>query len=140
MKFNSLYPVICTTRIEETTHFYTTHFLFEVTFEADWYVSLRTKDEPYFELALLNPEHLTMPKSFRKPLDGGLLLNFEVEDVDLEYARLKSAGLPIILELRDEDFGQRHFITQDPNGVLLDVIKVIPPSIEYASQYTEQSN
>jgi hypothetical protein len=37
--------------------------------------------------------------------------------------------------LRDEAFGQRHFITRDPAGVMIDVIKVIPPSEEFAAQY-----
>ncbi len=40
---------------------------------------------------------------------------------------LRAAGLPILLDIRDEDFGQRHFITADPNGMLIDVIKPIPP-------------
>jgi hypothetical protein len=46
-----------------------------------------------------------------------------------------AAGLPILLSLRDEDFGQRHFITGDPNGVLIDIIKPIPPSAEYEAGY-----
>ena len=66
---------------------------------------------------------------------AGLLLNFEVEDVDAEYARAQVAGLPVLQELRDEAFGQRHFITQDPNGVLIDVITPIPPSPEFLAQY-----
>lgn len=44
------------------------------------------------------------------------------------YAKAKAAGLPILIPLRDEAFGQRHFITADPNDVLIDVIKPIPPS------------
>ncbi len=36
-----------------------------------------------------------------------------------------------------QDFGQRHFITSDPNGVLIDVIKPIPPSPEFAAQYAD---
>ena len=40
-----------------------------------------------------------------------------------------------MLPLRSEDFGQRHFITRDPAGVMKDVIKVIPPSAEFAAQY-----
>ena len=47
----------------------------------------------------------------------------------------QAAGLPILLPLRDEAFGQRHFITRDPNGVLIDIIKPIPPSGEFAAQY-----
>ena len=48
---------------------------------------------------------------------------------------VRAAGLPILLAIRDEDFGQRHFITADPNGVLIDVIKPIPPSADYAALY-----
>lgn len=63
------------------------------------------------------------------------MINFEVEEVDAEYARAKRNGLPILLALRDEPFGQRHFITRDPNGMLLDVIKPIPPSEAFKKQY-----
>lgn len=35
----------------------------------------------------------------------------------------------------DEPFGQRHFITKDPNGVLIDVIKPIRPSEEFLAQF-----
>ena len=76
-----------------------------------------------------------MPESGRGQVSG-LILNFEVDDVDTEYERLKGAGLPMLLELRDEAFGQRHFITADPNGVLIDIIKPIPPSAEFADQYS----
>ena len=139
MTINSFYPVVMTNDVAGSKAFYTAHFPFEVTFEADWYVSLKAKQEPPFELALLNPDHPTVPEAFRRALSGGLLLNFEVDDVDAEYERLRASGLPIHLELRSEDFGQRHFITSDPNGVLIDVIKVIPPSAEYAAQYDEET-
>ena len=65
----------------------------------------------------------------------GLILYFEVVDVDNEYQRAESAALPILLQLRDEPFGQRHFITSDPNDVLIDVIKPIPPGQEFMEQY-----
>jgi len=39
--------------------------------------------------------------------------------------------------LRDEPFGQRHLITSDPGGVLIDTIKPIPPSTEFAAQYAD---
>lgn len=139
MKINSFYPVIMTGDVRESKAFYTEHFPFEVTFDSDWYVSLKAEQASPFELALLNPEHPTVPGAFHQKLSGGLILNFEVDDVDSEYERLRTAGLPIHLELRSEDFGQRHFITSDPNGVLIDVIKVIPPSAEYAEQYDEET-
>lgn len=77
-----------------------------------------------------------MRDGYRKPVQG-LLLNFEIDDVDAEYARLKAAGLPILRDIKSEDFGQRHFITHDPAGVMIDVIKVIPPTAEFAAQYAD---
>lgn len=137
MTLSSFYPVIATTQVAATRDFYVRHFGYAVTFEADWYVSLKLAGHPrQYELAILDCQHPTVPEGFRKPVQG-LILNFEVDDVDTEYARLITrAGLPVHLDLRSEAFGQRHFITADPNGVLIDVITVIPPTGEFAGQYT----
>ena len=54
-------------------------------------------------------------------------------------ARCVEAGLPILRSLRDEEFGQRHFITADPGGVMIDVIKPIPPSGDFAAQYQAEA-
>ncbi|GAA4056769.1 VOC family protein [Actinomadura miaoliensis] len=135
MKLTSFYPVIGVTRLRESRDFYTRLFGFEVTFEADWYVSLRRQGDRPYELALLDYGHPTVPEAYRKPAQG-LLLNFEVEDVDAEWERLVlDEGLKAELDLRTEDFGQRHFIVADPNGVLIDVIKEVPPADTYADNY-----
>ncbi|MFI0420274.1 VOC family protein [Spongiactinospora sp. 9N601] len=135
MRLTGFYPVICTRAITESRDFYTGLFGFEPTFEADWYVSLRRPGDPAYELALLDHTHPTIPEGHRRPAQG-LLLNFEVVDVDAEWERLViGAGLEPKLPLRSEDFGQRHFIVADPDGVLIDVITPIPPSAEFAAQY-----
>ncbi|WBB58445.1 VOC family protein [Streptomyces sp. WMMC500] len=135
MELTSFYPVIGTRRLTESRDFYVRLMGFEVTFEADWYVSLRRPGDPPYELALLDPAHPTVPEGHRVSARG-LLLNFEVADVDAEWERLVGReGLRPELELRSEDFGQRHFIVADPNGILLDVITPIPPSGEFAGQY-----
>ena len=136
MKIESAYPVICTDKLTESRDFYTRNFNFEITFEEDWYISLRSKESPVYELALLNYQHPSLPAEFRQPTTG-LLLNLEVADVDQEYDRLKKDGLPIVLDLKSEEWGQRHFITKDPNGLLVDVIQNVPPSEEFAHQYTD---
>lgn len=139
MKINSLYPVIMTKDLAQSKAFWTTYFPFSVVFDSEWYVSLKTQLQPTFELALLDPNHPTVPEMFRKTFKGGIIINIEVDDVDSEYERLCKMGLPMHLPLRQEDFGQRHFITSGPNGVLVDVIKVIPPSAEYGLQYDEET-
>ncbi|WP_156723995.1 VOC family protein [Streptomyces apocyni] len=138
MKLTSMYPVICAPRLRESRDFYTGLLGFETTFEADWYVSLRRPGPPEYELALLDPTHPTLPEAYRAPVRG-LLLNFEVADVDAEWERLVVRGpLRPVRDLRSEDFGQRHFIVADPGGVLIDVITPIEPSAEFAEQFTTE--
>ncbi len=136
MKVSSFYPVICTDAdlVATTRDFYVQHFGFTVTFDSGWYVSLRRDD---YELAVLDATHQTIPAAGRRTV-GGLLLNFEVDDVDAVHHDLVTiAGLEPALALRSEDFGQRHFIVTDPAGVLIDVITEIEPSAEFAANFTE---
>ncbi len=137
MKISSYYPVLMTDAVQSTARFYEQHFGFERAFDSDWYVHLTMPNDTGVNLAILDKDHATIPPGGRGTTVGGLLINFEVTDVDLEYARLKGEGLPILLDLRDEDFGQRHFITADPNGVLIDIIMPIAPSAAFAAQYAE---
>lgn len=125
-----------TERVAETAKFYIDNFRFSPAFESDWYVHLQSIEDEAVNIAVLDGSHETIPESGRGQVSG-LLINFEIEDVDSEYERAKASGLPILLELRDEPFGQRHFITRDPNGVLIDVIKPIPPSAEFLAQYAD---
>lgn len=135
MRTTSYYPVIVTKDVAGTAAFYRRHFAFDALFEADWYVHLQSREDEKVTLAVLAAGHETLPAVARNETARGLLLNFEVEDVDGVHARLAAAGLPMLVPLRDEPFGQRHFITRDPNGVLIDVITPIPPSSEFAAQF-----
>ncbi|WP_282776404.1 MULTISPECIES: VOC family protein [unclassified Nocardia] len=138
MELNSFYPVLGTDKIAESRDFYTKWLGFEITFEADWYVSLRRPGAKPYELALLDYTHPTVPAAYRRPVQG-LLLNFEVENVDAEWERMVvRGGMKPELEIRSETFGQRHFIVADPNGVLLDMISEIAPGEEYAAQFSPE--
>lgn len=132
---SSYYPVLMTKDVAGTVDFWRTHFGFTPLFTSDWYVHLQMAGNESVNLAVLDGAHETIPAVARGQTAAGLLINFESEEVDAVYARLQTAGLPILLTLRDDAFGQRHFITQDPNGVLIDVIKQIPPSAEFAAQF-----
>jgi catechol 2,3-dioxygenase-like lactoylglutathione lyase family enzyme len=138
MKTTSYYPVIMTGDVAATVAFWRGHFGFQPLYEADWYVHLQSRADPGVNLAILRHDHPTVPAAARAQV-AGLILNFEVADVDAEHARLTAAGLPVLSPLRDEDFGQRHFITADPNGVLIDIITPIPPSPDEAALYAPQA-
>lgn len=131
---NSSYAVIKTKSVEDTAKFYEKYFGFQRSFSADWYISMKSGS---MELAVLDPDHESLPEKFRGKTSGqGVLLNFETDHVDAIYENFMKDKHPIHLELRDEPWGQRHFITEDPNGIPLDVIKVIPPSEDFLKQYT----
>lgn len=136
MRTTSFYPVLLSADVPAASAFYQRHFGFRPMYEADWYVHLQSADDQDINLAIVAKDHETIPAAARGQT-GGVLLNFEVEDVDAEYRRLGSEGMEIALPLRDELFGQRHFILQAPDGVLIDVIRPIPPSAEHAALYTD---
>lgn len=136
MNTTSYYPVIMTGDVAGTARFYVKHFRFHAVFEIDWYAHLQSTEDASVNLAIVDGHHATVPEAARGQVSG-LILNFEVTDPDAEYDRVKAAGLPILHSLRDEDFGQRHFITADPNGVLIDIVKPIPPTGEFAAYYEE---
>lgn len=131
----SAYPVLMTRDVASAAAFYRTYFDFEVTFEADWYVSL-IRDR--WELAVLDVSHPTVPAGAQPA--AGVLINLEVNDVDAVYDRLVIHGpFDPLLPLRSEDFGQRHFIVAGPDDVLIDVITPIPPVGDFAAQFSATS-
>lgn len=138
MRPTSFYPVVMTDDVATSAAFFLTHFGFRSLFDSDWYVHLQSETNSAFNFALLAKSHVTIPAAHRDRT-GGVLLNFEVEDVDAEYARLTAAGAHIALDIRDEDFGQRHFIVTDPTGILIDIVKPIPPSAEFATRYASEA-
>ncbi len=137
MKTTSYYPVLLSADVATAAAFYCAHFQFTPLFVADWYVHLQSTKDPSVNLAILRQHHHTIPTSARGKT-GGMILNFEVDHVDTHYARLTDAGVQIALTLRDEAFGQRHFIVAGPDGVLIDIIHPIPPSTEFAAQFTAE--
>jgi uncharacterized glyoxalase superfamily protein PhnB len=40
-----------------------------------------------------------------------------------------------VLDIRTEDWGQRHFCVEDPNGIHLDVVQAVAPTAAYAESY-----
>ena len=84
MSVTSFYPVVTSHDVAAATAFYRDALGFEVTYESDWYVSLRLGT---FELAVLAYQHETIPADYRA-LPQGVILNLEVDDVDAVHDRL----------------------------------------------------
>lgn len=123
--FSAYYPLLQVRDVAATAAFYKELFGFTEVFASDWYMHLRAPNGAE-ELAIIAHDHETIPPESRRPTSG-LILSFEVSDAAAEAKRFATKGIKIAQGLRDEVFGQRHFIASDPNGILLDVITPIDP-------------
>ncbi len=132
---NSFYPVIMSADVCKSAKFFIDNFHFQETFSSDWYVSLKKNE--CFELALIDSRHDTIPASFRTVCKGAIL-NFEVDNVDEVYDQMRlNPQIKVVRDMKSEDFGQRHFIIESPDQILIDIIQIIAPTEEFLAQYAE---
>ena len=130
----SLFPDIVSESPARSRDFYVALFGFEVAFEIDWYVQLQSPADPNLQLAFVKVGHASVPAGYGGPARG-VLVTIETQDVDALHARAQELGCEIVYALRDEVWGQRHFMTKDPNGLLVDVVQLIPPEPEFLREH-----
>lgn len=134
VKATHFFPVLTTPKLTECRDFYTRHFGFTVVFAADWYVHLAA--ETGIQLGFLQPNHPTQPGFLHAAYGGnGLIYTFEVDNVDQEYEKLKKSDI-LLLHVRTEEWGQRHFMIKDPGGMIIDIVQHAQPTDAYKDKYT----
>jgi len=138
IKINNSFPVFIVKNTSHAKAFYTTNFDFHVAFENEWYIHLVTKSG--VQVGFMLPDQPTQPEIFHNSHSGtGIIFSIEVDDVDSAYDIAKEKNLDIALDVRSEDWGQRHFCIKDPNGIYLDIVQAIDPTDEYLDGYEEIS-
>ncbi len=125
MKTLELSTCFITERVDACREFYQRHFLAEALFDCGWYLNLRFP-------------HSTLSLQFMHPQEGmpsfsgeGIMLNFKVDDVDAEHARLTQEGLEISMPLEDHPWGDRGFSIIDPIGISLYLYSEREPHEEF---------
>ena len=77
------------------------------------------------------PNLPTQAPIFQAPFAGkGVYFTIEVENVDELYESFKNKGVSIAVDIRDEDWGDRHFSVLDPNGIGVDFVRYQAPENE----------
>ncbi len=119
-----VYSIVITEKLQACADFYTRHFAFSIVFQEDWYVHL-VHEASGAELAFMAPNSVNQPPQLQAPYQGtGIVLSIEVDDAEQEYHRLtQNKSCDIFLPLKDEPWGQRHFMLSDPAGVCVDVVE-----------------
>ena len=131
MKIKRVDSTISTTKLQESKEFYMKYFDFQLVYESDWYVELIAPGMPSIGVSFTLPQ-----REVGEFFNGkGVIISFEVDDVDAEYNRLKDAGLEPYQDLQDKPWGERSFVVNDPTGVHLYIYKSIPPTPEYKKLY-----
>lgn len=118
---------ISTNKLDQSRDFYRDILGFALVFENDSYIEMLAQGSTTMGVSFVTPE-LSGGEKFT---GEGIILSFEVADVDAEFVRLKAAGVRILEELRDKAWGERSFVINDPNGVHVYIYKSIPPTPEY---------
>ena len=118
-----LWTGVISEKLIESKLFYVNLFGCEVLFEEDWFVLLKLGPS---EIGFLRPDMEGQHPLFQKAHPGhGTWITVEVEDAAAEYERIQKLGQPIEQDLRDEAWGDRHFVLKDPNGIGVDVVQRI---------------
>ncbi|MCW5620583.1 MAG: VOC family protein [Burkholderiales bacterium] len=114
---------VITEKVQESKAFYVRLFGCEVLYEGEdgWVVLLKLGDS---ELGFMKPGLESQAEIFRPAFQGqGMWIVVDVEDANTEYRRIQALGVPIEVQLRDEPWGDRHFVVVDPNGIGVDVVQ-----------------
>jgi predicted enzyme related to lactoylglutathione lyase len=126
MKVLRIVPNMSSDRFEASRDFYLDIFDLVVSVElGSWYLQLMAPEEHSLNVGFVEPGNELFAGRAAPPGEYSLVLTIQVDGVDEAYARARQRGAEIAMEIRDEDYGQRHFLVVDPNGLLLNVMSAI---------------
>jgi uncharacterized glyoxalase superfamily protein PhnB len=107
--------------VPASSAFLTEHFGFREEMAADGFASL-ARDDSGMQVIFLRRGLETLPADQRDDRAQGLILAFDVEDLEGELARLQAEGVAITMPLTEEEWGERAFQVRDPNGVIVQLV------------------
>ena len=119
----AMFPVMVASNLAEIKQFYTSVFGFNAVFyDAEFYLHLVSNSG--VQLGFLLPEHPTQPQ-FLQPLmsSDGYVISLEVADAAKAFEEAVSMKLSIAMKLKEEDWGQIHFMLEDPAGFKIDIVE-----------------
>ena len=134
---NKAFSVFIVKNIDNAKNFYINNFNFNIAFENEWYLHLVSKTG--IQVAFMLPNQPTQPNIFHpQHIGSGIIFSLEVNDADFAYKYARDNSLDIVLKLKSEEWGQRHFAIKDPNGIYIDIVQTIKPSTKYQENYNEK--
>lgn len=106
--------------VDASVEFFTRHFGYHRQIGVDGFAFLHRDDA--LGIALMRTGYEVLPEGVRDRHAAGVIVVFVVDDLEGELARLEREGVTITLPLRTEDWGERLFQVEDPNGVTVELV------------------
>ncbi len=123
MNPKKLFPMIVTDKLAETKEFYTKKADFEIVYDMPDYLQVRYGGDSGPELSFTTTAEGPLGKL--PAFNGkGLLISIPTEDADKKATDLEKRGVKLVSQPAVKPWGWKSFLTQDPNGVLLDFFHV----------------
>ncbi len=115
---------------QASASFLSEHFGFAPHMAADGFVSLSRPDAGFNVIYLATGLPTFKPAALAGRRADGLLVVFEVDDIDVEYERLRRAEVEITTPIATEAWGERFFQVTDPCGVVVQLVQwvAVPPA------------
>ena len=107
--------------VPASSAFLARHFGFREQMAADGFASL-ARDGSGMNVIFLRRGLPTLPDDQRDVHAAGLILAFEVDDLEGELARLQGEGVAITMPLTAEEWGERAFQVRDSTGVIIQLV------------------
>lgn len=104
-----------------SSSFLTEHFGFREQIAADGFASLSRPDAG-MNVIFLRRGLATLPADQSDDHAQGLILAFDVDDLEGELTRLEAEGVAITMPLVEEEWGERAFQVRDPNGIIVQLV------------------
>ena len=124
IEIEAMFPVMVAGNLDAVKQFYETVFGFNAVFyNPDFYLHLVSPGTGA-QLGFLLPNHASQPE-FLHPImaSDGFVISLEVKDASMAYSEAQRMNLSFVMGLKQEEWGQIHFIVEDPAGFRIDVVQ-----------------
>ena len=129
IEFSAMFPVMVTDNLDQVKTFYETFLGFQsVYYQQDFYLHLISM-ETGVQLGFLVSDHPSQPEFLHRVMDpNGYVISLEVKDAVHAYRQAQALDMKIAMPLKEETWGQVHFMLQDPTGIKLDIVQHVATS------------
>jgi hypothetical protein len=119
---SALYPVIAVPKPVATAADFEALLPVERVFDSGWFVQLVSPDGR-LQLGLVRHDHESVPVGWQNSA-AGLFVTVDTGDANAAWSSTEGK-FEVIQPLRDEVWGQRHFILRLAGNILVDVVEML---------------